>query len=156
MGYILYSVSFTLLVFATVAYFTRTSWLHSFQQTFYPLLDTLIDALPDFIYTRLPDSATYIYSPLPGSSASASALDHWGNDISAGLSSSAFDLTTNIESGDSRSGLDDGQKRQILRIMRRRNVGFDDARTLWMQEQFEREGIGRDGRPRDPKFVSFS
>ena len=40
--------------------------------------------------------------------------------------------------------------------MRKKRVGFDEARRLWVEERMRREGIGRDGRPRDPKFVSFS
>jgi len=35
-------------------------------------------------------------------------------------------------------------------------MGFDEARRVYMERMLEREGIGRDGRPRDPKFVSFS
>jgi hypothetical protein len=40
--------------------------------------------------------------------------------------------------------------------MKRRGVGFDEARGLFMQERFKKNGIGADGIPRDPKFVSFS
>jgi len=40
--------------------------------------------------------------------------------------------------------------------MRKKKVNFDEARRLYMQERFKREGIAEDGRPRDPKFVSFS
>lgn len=39
--------------------------------------------------------------------------------------------------------------------MKERRVGFDEARRLWMEERFGREGIGRDGRPKDPKAVFF-
>lgn len=40
--------------------------------------------------------------------------------------------------------------------MKRRGVGFDEARRIYMQDRFQKNGIGPDGRPRDPKFVSFS
>lgn len=76
--------------------------------------------------------------------------------MESGLSSSTFDLSTNIASGDSRAGLDDKGKREVQRIMKSKRVGFDEARRIWMQERFKKEGIGADGRPRDPKFVSFS
>jgi len=33
---------------------------------------------------------------------------------------------------------------------------FDEARRMYMERSFERQGIGRDGMPKDPKFVSFS
>lgn len=41
-------------------------------------------------------------------------------------------------------------------MMKKRNVGFDEARRIVMEERFRKEGISADGRPRDPKFVSFS
>jgi Fungal protein of unknown function (DUF2015) len=65
-------------------------------------------------------------------------------------------MTGNIEGGDSRSGLDEQAKREVLRIMKRRGVGFDEARRLYMERSFKNAGIGNDGIPNDPKFVSFS
>ena len=76
--------------------------------------------------------------------------------MEAGLHSSAFDLSSNIVEGDSRSGLDERGKREVQRIMKRKNVGFDEARRLYMQQQFGKHGISSDGLPKDPKFVSFS
>ncbi|KAJ4309656.1 hypothetical protein N0V94_008828 [Neodidymelliopsis sp. IMI 364377] len=98
-----------------------------------PLLPSIT---PGALYTRLPTS--------------------FREDIEAGLHSSAFDLTGNIEGEDSRQGLDDAGKKEVMRIMKRKGVGFDEARRLLMQERFKREGVGSDGVPRDPKFVSFS
>lgn len=40
--------------------------------------------------------------------------------------------------------------------MRSRKVGFDEARRIFTEQRFANNGIGPDGRPRDPKFVSFS
>ncbi|KAK5283921.1 hypothetical protein LTR16_005325, partial [Cryomyces antarcticus] len=71
--------------------------------------------------------------------------------MEAGFSSAAFDLSGNVEAGDSRRGLDERGKREVQRIMKGRGVGFDEARRLWMEERFGRENIGKDGRPRDPK-----
>jgi len=123
MGYVLYSLTLTLLIFATVGYFTRQRWLHRLP-------------IPDHIYTRLPTS--------------------FQDDIEAGLTSSAFDLSANVEAGDSRQGLDDTAKKEVQAIMKRRRVNFDEARRIYMQDRFKKNGIGPDGRPRDPKFVSFS
>lgn len=92
--------------------------------------------IPEPLYTRLPTS--------------------FRDDIEAGLSSSAFDLSANVEAGDSRQGLDGPAKAEVQRIMKTRRVNFDEARRLYMQDRFKREGIAPDGRPRDPKFVSFS
>ena len=58
--------------------------------------------------------------------------------------------------GDDRGGLDEDAKRKVQRIMKRRRVGFDEARRMFMEERFKANGIGKDGLPRDPKFVSFS
>ncbi|KAG9198391.1 hypothetical protein B5807_11540 [Epicoccum nigrum] len=91
---------------------------------------------PGPLYTRLPTS--------------------FREDVEAGLHSSDFDLTGNLVEGDSRQGLDDAGKKEVLRIMKRKNVGFDEARRLLMQDRFSKAGVGSDGVPRDPKFVSFS
>ncbi|OJJ04605.1 hypothetical protein ASPVEDRAFT_801374 [Aspergillus versicolor CBS 583.65] len=92
--------------------------------------------VPDYIYHRLPSSFT--------------------GDLSAGLTSSAFDISTNVENGDQRAGLDARGKREVLNIMRRQRVDFDEARRIYTEQRFAKNNIGPDGRPRDPKFVSFS
>lgn len=92
--------------------------------------------VPDYIYHRLPTS--------------------FMGDVEAGFSSSQFDLSSNITGGDSRSGLDQAAKREISRIMKRQRVAFDEARRIYTEQRFAKNNIGPDGRPRDPKFVSFS
>lgn len=76
-------------------------------------------------------------------------------DIESGLSSTQFDIAANIADGDTRAGLDERAKREIRAIMTRQNVPFDEARRIYTQRRFSRNNIGPDGRPRDPKFVSF-
>lgn len=120
-----------LLAATTLLYLTRTRWT--------PLL---ADALP----RRLPGS-DYLYSALPSS---------FTGDIEAGLSSADFDLSGNVAAGDARAGLDDAAKRDILAIMKKRRLRFDEARRVYMEGRFKANGIAPDGRPRDPKFVSFS
>ncbi|KAK4179631.1 hypothetical protein QBC36DRAFT_69023 [Triangularia setosa] len=129
MTYLFYS-TLTLLTFTltTLAYVLRAHWL------------------PHLSHSR---TASYLYSRLPGNSS-------FEADIEAGLSSSNFDLNTNLAAGDSRSGLDEAAKREILQIMKKRRVKFDEARKVYMEQRFAANGIGADGRPRDPKFVSFS
>jgi len=78
------------------------------------------------------------------------------DDLESGLSSDAFSLTGNIESGDPRSGLDMAAKKEILKIMKRRKVAFDEARQIFMEQKFAKNGIGADGRPTDPRAVFFS
>lgn len=128
MAYILYSVSVFCIILVTIAFFTRTRWSHH---------------IPDI---HLP-GAGYLYSRLPSS---------FTGDIEAGLSSSTFDLSTNVEAGDSRRGLDDAAKAEVLKIMKKRRMTFDQARKVYMENRFRDNGIGADGRPTDPKFVSFS
>ncbi|MCJ1258477.1 hypothetical protein MMC24_006310 [Lignoscripta atroalba] len=89
----------------------------------------------------------YIYQRLPPS---------FANDIESGFSSADFDLSSNIESGDSRAGLDQQGKREVHKVMRSKKVGFDEARRLYTETRFAKNNIGPDGRPMDPKFVSFS
>ncbi|KAI1180221.1 hypothetical protein F4777DRAFT_531352 [Nemania sp. FL0916] len=126
MYYLLSFLTLTVLITGTVLYLTRHSWLHH------------LPALP---------GSSYLYSRLPSS---------FTGDMEAGLTSDAFDLSTNVDAGDGRAGLDDVAKREILKIMKKRRLRFDEARREYMQQRFQANGIAADGRPRDPKFVSFS
>jgi hypothetical protein len=128
MGIIFYSLSFVLLVAGTAAYLTRQHWAHHIP---------LPSALDRLIH----------YTPLPTS---------FREDVEAGLHSADFDMTGNIEGSDSRSGLDENAKAEVLRIMKRRGVNFDEARRIFMEQTFKKSGIGKDGLPRDPKLVTFS
>ncbi|CAL3966066.1 hypothetical protein PZA11_002841 [Diplocarpon coronariae] len=128
MGYLLYSTVSSLLIIITVLFLTRSLWLHHITML----------SLPgsSFIYSRLPSS--------------------FSADIENGLSSSDFDLSGNLASGDSRRGLDDKSKREIIKIMKSRRVNFDEARRIHTEGRFAKNNIGPDGLPKDPKFVSFS
>ncbi|KAJ5092240.1 hypothetical protein NUU61_007110 [Penicillium alfredii] len=92
--------------------------------------------VPDYIYQRLPSS--------------------FAADAEAGLSSSQFDIAANVADGDTRAGLDQRAKREVRKIMTSRRVDFDEARRIYTEQRFAKNNIGPDGRPRDPKFVSFS
>jgi hypothetical protein len=127
MAYILYSLTFLVLITGTALYLTRAHWLR---------------LLPD-----LSRPGSYLYAQLPTT---------FTGDIEAGLSSDTFDLSGNVASGDGRAGLDDAAKTEILKIMKKRRLRFDEARRVYMEQRFSANGIGPDGRPRDPKFVSFS
>lgn len=145
MEYLLYSIAVLFLILATAAYFTRASWQ--------PLLDKLTMRFPSVHgFFSSPVSASngvrdYLYARLPQT---------FHGDVEAGLSSRNFDLAGNIEDGDARAGLDDAAKAEVLRIMKKRRLPFDEARRVYMENRFSANNIGPDGRPRDPKFVSFS
>lgn len=49
-------------------------------------------------------------------------LATFNEQISAGMSSSAFDLESNVRDGDSRAGLDEQSTREVMEIMRREHV----------------------------------
>lgn len=53
------------------------------------------------------------------------------DDIEDGLTSSHFDLNANLQEEDSRAGLKD--KEEILKIMKKQNVTFDEARLIRQQ-----------------------
>ena len=141
MGYLFYSLTFASLVLATGAQGpfpppnTRTSLTITALYLTRDRWRHLVP-VPDYIYQRLPSS--------------------FSNDIESGFTSNDFDLSTNIAAGDSRGGLDGTAKREIQKIMKSRRVGFDEARRVYTEQRFAKNGIGADGRPRDPKFVSFS
>lgn len=137
MAYLLFSLTFLTLITGTVLYLTRARWLPGFQASMARV------QLPEVNFP----GRDYLYSQLPTT---------FAGDMEAGLSSSNFDLHANVEAGDSRAGLDDAAKREILKIMQRRRVRFDEARRIYMEQRFQANGIGADGRPKDPKFVSFS
>jgi len=129
MAYLLYSLFLVSIVLGTALYLTRTRWT--------PYLPTRIqDAMSTFTYTRLP--STFM------------------GDVESGFTSADFDLSTNVMEGDSRGGLDQKAKREIQRLMKVRGINFDEARRVYMEQRFKKNGIGADGVPRDPKFVSFS
>ena len=142
MAYLFYSISFFVLVIGTGMTYKAIQYLNS----------SVINQSPVLYLTRsrwlhLLPVPEYIYQRLPSS---------FAGDMEAGLTSDDFDLSTNMSAGDSRGGLDATAKREILKIMRNRRVDFDEARRIYTEGRFAKNGIGPDGRPRDPKFVSFS
>jgi len=120
-----YSLFVLTVLSIVLLFFFRERWLH---------------LVPDQL------TPTYLYTALPTT---------FQGDVEAGLHSTDFDMTGNIE-GDSRSGLDEQGKREVLAIMRRKKVNFDEARKMYMEKRFKKAGISADGVPNDPKFVSFS
>lgn len=174
MAYLIYTLTFAFLVCATgtkhllrplclrtprttstnpyppVLYATRNLWKPhappipyltapgTIPEPLYNLSAFLSNSINSVRYVRLPTSSTF------------------AEDAEAGLHSSNFNLAENIEAGDSRRGLDEQARQEVHRIMKVRKVGFDEARRVFMEERFGREGIGRDGRPLDRKAVFFS
>lgn len=148
MAYLLYALSFLALV-------CGTGMVHDYRlpvicETSELALTRLMNLVLYFTRTRwipLLPVPEHIYHRLPSS---------FTGDLEAGLSSSQFDIAANVADGDPRAGLDEAGKLEIKKIMKSQKVDFDEARRLYMQQRFSRNNIGPDGRPRDPKFFSFS
>jgi len=47
-------------------------------------------------------------------------------------------------------------KKEVLNIMKRRGVDFDEARRIFTEQKFAKNGIGADGRPTGMVFPSSS
>lgn len=171
MAYLFYTLTFAFLVCATSPSLLPSKVSHSLQLTPLPVLYatrnlwkphappipylTAPGPIPDSLYNLTAslsstyNTVRYSYIRLPTSATFA-------EDAEAGLHSSNFNLAENIEAGDSRRGLDENTRQEVYRIMKSRKMGFDEARRVYMEERFGREGIGRDGRPLDRKAVMFS
>ncbi|KAI5959828.1 uncharacterized protein KGF55_005060 [Candida pseudojiufengensis] len=77
------------------------------------------------------------------------------NDINQGLNSSNFDVE-NSNYQDSRKGLSIRGKKYIKKLMETdKNLTFDDARLIYIQNELNKNGINNDGLPNDPKLVTF-
>ncbi|KIK97350.1 hypothetical protein PAXRUDRAFT_136457 [Paxillus rubicundulus Ve08.2h10] len=87
-------------------------------------------------------------------------LDHYtplstfSSQASAGLSSPMFDIEANINDGDSRAGLDERGTQEVLDIVRRERVNFDQARLIRHNQILARNGIDPSGMPLDSKAVT--
>lgn len=68
-------------------------------------------------------------------------------DMEAGLSSDTFSLAGNVADGDSRAGLDANAKTEVMTIMKKKRVTFDQARRIYLEQKMAKNGIGPDGRP---------
>ncbi len=151
MGYILYSTVFLFLVITTGNCPTLPPHSKPSVLTYLPALiltrHLWFHRLPFTLPSVHIPGSNYLYSRLPST---------FTGDIESGFSSSAFDLSGNVAAGDSRAGLDDASKREIQKIMKNKKVNFDEARRIYTEGRFAKNNIGPDGRPRDPKFVSFS
>lgn len=151
MAYLFYSVSFVLVILASGEY---RDLIHTLRRQPRPNPSHHLSNCRQLVlyitrtrWLHLVPIPDYVYSRLPSS---------FAGDMESGFSSSAFDLSGNVADGDSRAGLDQGAKREVQRIMRARRVDFDEARRIYTEQRFAKNNIGADGRPRDPKFVSFS
>ncbi|KAI0832068.1 hypothetical protein BC628DRAFT_1415530 [Trametes gibbosa] len=78
----------------------------------------------------------------------------FAEQVDAGMSSSTFDIEANIRDGDSRAGLDERGTQEVLDIMNRERVNFDQARLIRQNRILAAHGIDPSGMPLDAKAVT--
>jgi len=81
-------------------------------------------------------------------------LSTFADQANAGMSSSNFDIEANILDGDARAGLDDIGTQEVMDIMRRERVNFDQARLIRHNRILARNGIDSSGMPLDSKAIT--
>lgn len=81
-------------------------------------------------------------------------LNTFAEQAEAGLSSSSFDIEANIRDGDARAGLDERGTQEVIDIMRRDRVNFDQARLIRHNQILAANGIDPSGMPLDAKAVT--
>ncbi|TFL02033.1 hypothetical protein BDV98DRAFT_547601 [Pterulicium gracile] len=106
---------------------------------------TVVHYIPERIQLAFPTLSNY------------SPLSSFSDQARAGLTSSNFDIeSNNIREGDSRAGLDVAGTQEVMDIMRRERVTFDQARLIRHNAILARNGIDPSGMPMDSKAVTFS
>ncbi|KAH9840058.1 uncharacterized protein C8Q71DRAFT_745643 [Rhodofomes roseus] len=81
-------------------------------------------------------------------------LSTFAEQADAGLTSTSFDIEANIREGDSRAGLDERGTQEVVEIMRRERVNFDQARLIRQNRILLANGIDPSGMPLDAKAVT--
>ncbi|KAJ3512604.1 hypothetical protein NLJ89_g3417 [Agrocybe chaxingu] len=103
-----------------------------------------------FIAPHLP---ARVKSLFPGLS-NYTPLSTFSEQIGAGMTSSDFDIEANVREGDSRRGLDERGTQEVLEIMRRERVNFDQARLIRQNRILASNGIDPSGMPLDSKAIT--
>jgi hypothetical protein len=82
-------------------------------------------------------------------------LSTFEDQAAAGITSSTFDIEAdNIFQGDSRAGLDEQGTQEVMEIMRRENVNFDQARLIRHHRYLAANGVDASGMPLNAKAVT--
>jgi len=85
-----------------------------------------------------------------------SRLATFSSQAAHGLSSGNFDIEqSNMEAGDSRTGLDEAGAREVHVIMQQQGISFDEARLVRHKRILQQNGIDpQTGLPLDSKAVT--
>jgi hypothetical protein len=117
---------------------------------FVSLLAMLTYRYRAFIIPHVPDRVKSLFPALNN----YTPLATFSQQIGAGLSSNDFDIEANLRDGDSRSGLDERGTQEVLEIMRRERVNFDQARLIRQNRILAMNGIDPSGMPLDSKAIT--
>ncbi|RDB15752.1 hypothetical protein Hypma_003636 [Hypsizygus marmoreus] len=98
--------------------------------------------MPDRVRSMFPKLSNYM------------PLSTFSEQVNAGMTSSDFDIEANMRDGDSRVGLDERGTQEVMEIMRRERVNFDQARLIRQNRILARNGIDPSGMPLDSKAVT--
>lgn len=145
--------------------------LYRNRQFFLSLPTSLTSRLPPSLQPLPPTSLPYSSAPPPPSSSLFSRLfgylpssSHryipvpgfdWSSQAASGLSSTLFDINTNIADGDTRSGLDPTGAQDVQTIMQNQGVSFDQARLIRHKQILVQNNIDPNtGLPLDRKAVT--
>lgn len=97
-----------------------------------------------FILPRVPDRVKSLFPSR--NNAVYTRLSTFADQVNAGLTSESFDIeANNINEGDSRAGLDEQGTREVMDIMRRERVNFDQARLIRQNAILAANGIDPSG-----------
>ncbi|KAF9054649.1 hypothetical protein BJ165DRAFT_1413008 [Panaeolus papilionaceus] len=103
-----------------------------------------------FIIPHVPERVKSLFPALNN----YTPLATFSQQMGAGLNSNNFDIEANIRDGDSRSGLDERGTQEVLEIMRRERVNFDQARLIRQNRILAANGIDPSGMPMDSKAIT--
>ncbi|KAF9460545.1 hypothetical protein BDZ94DRAFT_1265829 [Collybia nuda] len=113
----------------------------------------LVVAMYHYRATLIPHIPSRMRSLFPGLN-NYTPLSTFSEQASAGMTSSAFDIEANMRDGDSRAGLDEQGTQEVMEIMRRERVNFDQARLIRHNRILARNGIDPSGMPLDSKAIT--
>ncbi|PPQ94423.1 hypothetical protein CVT25_002514 [Psilocybe cyanescens] len=117
---------------------------------FLSLLVMLTYRYRTFITPHLPERVRSMFPKL----SNYTPLSTFSEQVGLGMTSSDFDIEANIRDGDSRVGLDEQGTQEVLEIMRRERVNFDQARLIRHNRILASNGIDPSGMPMDSKAIT--
>jgi len=123
-------------------YFSLVAFLSLLFMVGYRYRASIIPCIPERVKSLFPKLSNY------------TPLSTFSDQVGAGMTSNDFDVEANINGGDSRVGLDERGTQEVLGIMRRERVNFDQARLIRQNRTLARNGIDPSGMPLDSKAVT--